>query len=145
MRQERTGDGVSKPRYDWWSYVKAIIRRYPALRVELQEMQRPTMASDYSGMPRGSGAARNTERIAIRELPTQRQREYEAVRRAVEATERMPNGRDRIRVIDFVFWRHSHTLERAALVIPCSYRTARRYHAEFIRQVGRNMGFLDGE
>ena len=23
------GAGVSRPRYDWWSYVKAMIRRYP--------------------------------------------------------------------------------------------------------------------
>lgn len=139
-------DGMSKPRYDWWSYVKAIIRRYPALRAELQDMRRPAMAANYSGMPRsGSGAWRGTEVIAIRELPTQRQREYVAVRRAVETTERMPNGRDQIRVIDLVFWKHSHTLEQAALAIPCSYRTARRYHAEFVRQVGSNMGFLDGE
>lgn len=103
------------------------------------------MAIDYSGMPHGGGAARSTELIAIRELPTQKQREYEAVRKAIEATERMPGGRDRIKVIDLVFWRRSHTLEGAALTIPCSYRTAQRYHEEFIRQVGGNMGFLDGE
>lgn len=23
---------MSKPRYDWWSYVKGMIRRYPELR-----------------------------------------------------------------------------------------------------------------
>ena len=116
---------MSKPRYDWWGYAKAVIRRYPALRAELQERQCPAMA--------------------IRELPAQRQREYEAVRKAIESTERMPGGRDRIKIIDLVFWRRSHTLEGAALTIPCSYRTARRYHEEFIRIVGGNMGFLDGE
>ncbi len=136
---------MSKPRYDWWGYAKAVIRRYPALRAELQERQCPAMEIDYSGMPHGGGAVRSTELIAIRELPTQKQREYEAVRKAIEATERVPGGRDRIKVIDLVFWRRSHTLEGAALTIPCSYRTARRYHEEFIRMVGGNMGFLDGE
>ena len=115
---------MSKPRYDWWGYAKAIIRRYPTLRAELQERQRPAMEIDYSGMPHGGGAVRSTELIAIRELPTQKQREYEAVRKAIEATERVPGGRDRIKVIDLVFWRRSHTLEGAALTIPCSYRTA---------------------
>lgn len=42
---------MSKPRYDWWGYAKAIIRRYPTLRAELQERQRPAMEIDYSGMP----------------------------------------------------------------------------------------------
>lgn len=32
---------MSKPRYDWWGYAKAIIRRYPTLRAELQERQLP--------------------------------------------------------------------------------------------------------
>jgi len=42
-----------------------------------------------------------------------------------------------------VFWRRSHTLDGAALSIPCSYRTAQRYHSEFILLVAGFYGLLD--
>lgn len=99
--------------------------------------------ANYSGEPRGAGASRTTETIAIRELPNTQQREYEAVCRAVKTTERMNGGRDRIKLIDMVFWKRSHTLQGAALAIPCSYRTARRWHTEFIILAASLYGLLD--
>ena len=102
---------MSKPRYDWWGYIKAVIRRYPALKDR-----------DVSG-------------VSLREK--------EAVRAAVEATERMQNGRDRLAIIDMVFWKQTHTLSGAALQIPCSERTAQEYHRQFIRIVARNFGLMD--
>lgn len=134
---------MSRPRYDWWPYVKGMIRRYPALKVELQELQGQSITPSYSGVTVQSGTSRSTELTAIRELPTTKQREYEAVRRAIVATERMTASRDRLRLIDLVFWKQSHDLEHAAVIIPCSYRTARRYHAEFIKTVAAMYGLLD--
>lgn len=134
---------MSRPRYDWWPYVKGMIRRYPALKVELQELQGQSITPSYSGVTVQSGASRSTELTAIRELPTTKQREYEAVRSAIVATERMTASRDRLRLIDLVFWKQSHDLEHAAVIIPCSYRTARRYHAEFIKTVAAMYGLLD--
>lgn len=134
---------MSRPRYDWWPYVKGMIRRYPALKVELQELQGQSITPSYSGVTVQSGASRSTELTAIRELPTTKQREYEAVRRAIAATERMTASRDRLRVIDLVFWKQSHTLAGAALIIPCSSRTARRYHSDFIKLVAAMYGLLD--
>lgn len=134
---------MSRPRYDWWSYVKGMIRRYPALKSELQQLQGQSVTPNYSGVSVKSGTSRSTELTAIRELPTTNQREYEAVRRAIEATERMTASRDRLRVIDLVFWKQSQDLEHAALIIPCSYRTARRYHSDFIKLVAAMYGLLD--
>ena len=134
---------MSRPRYDWWPYAKGMIRRYPALRAELVELRTQTVTPGYSSLPGGSGAGRAVEMVAIRELPTTRQREYEAVRQAIEATERMAASRDRLKIIDLVFWKRSHTLEGAALTIPCSYMTARRYHSEFIMTVASMYGLLD--
>lgn len=134
---------MSKPRYRWWGYVKSIIRQYPSLKQEYESLHEQSVTASMTGMPGSGGASRGTEDIAIRELPYTKQREYEAVKRAVAATERMTAGLDRLKVIDLVFWKRSHTLDGAALVIPCSYMTARRYHAEFITLVASFYGLLD--
>lgn len=102
---------MSKPRYGWWGYIKAVIRRYPSL-----------MDAEVSG-------------IALREK--------EAVQAAVDATERLENGKDRLMVVDLVFWSRTHTLEGAAMQVPCSYEAAKRYQQRFIKQVAMNMNLLD--
>ena len=134
---------MSSPRYDWWPYVKGMIRRYPALRAQYADLHSPGVTAGYSGLPPARGASRATEELAARELPSTAQREYEAVRRAVEQTARYPNGRERLAVIRLVLWERSHTLEGAAMTVPCSPRTARRYHTGFIMQVAKNYGLLD--
>lgn len=102
---------MSKPRYSWWGYIKAVIRRYPSL-----------MDAEVSGVAK---------------------REKEAVRAAVEATEQLDNGADRLMVVDLVFWSRTHTLEGAAMQVHVSERTARRWHTEFIMLVGKYRGMLD--
>lgn len=134
---------MSRPRYGWWGYVKDMIRRYPALKAEFSDLHSPSMVQSYSGMPGGGGAGRATEEIALRELPTTHQREYEAVRRAIEATQRMKGSQDRLKVIDLVFWKQTHTLEGAALMVPCSYDTAQDYHEQFIHLVAEFYGLKD--
>ncbi len=73
--------------------------------------------------------------------------EYAAIAAAVAETERMSAGADRLAVVRMVLMEGTHTLAGAALRIPVSERTAQRYHAEFIRSVGRNFscGSLLGE
>lgn len=134
---------LSKPRYDWWPYVKGMIRRYPALKEQYDDLHSPSMVADYSGMPHGGGGGRALESLAVRELPSTQQREYEAVRRAVEATGRYRNGADRLKVVRLVLWERSHTLEGAAQVVPCSVRHAKEWHGEFVRLVASNFGLMD--
>lgn len=102
---------MSKPRYRWWSYVKAMIRNYPTL-VD-RYIQGPAL------------------------------REREAVQRAIDQTEQMVDGKERLQVIDLAFFRQTHTLEGAAVLIPCSERTARRWHTDFIKAVAKEFGLLD--
>lgn len=101
------------------------------------------MTANYSGMPGGGGDGRGLEALAVRELPGTRQREYEAVRRAVAATQRMRTGADRLRIIRMVLWEGTHTLEGAARRIPCSVRHAKEWHGDFIRLVASNYGLMD--
>lgn len=134
---------MSRPRYDWWTYVKGMIRRYPALKQEFETLHEQSMTANYSGMPRSGGVSRGTEMLAIRELPTTKQREYEAVRRAIEETELKPNGKEVIEIINLYLWKRSHTLEGAAVKTHVGVRTAKRYHGDFVRTVAKNYGLLD--
>ena len=102
---------MSRPRYKWWGYVKAMIRAYPSLDRK---------------------ACQGTEA-----------RECAAVCRAKEATCALPDGEDRLRLVDMVFFRQTHTLDGAAQEIPCSPKTAQRWHRDFIRQVAKEFGLLE--
>ena len=133
---------MSNPRYDWWTYAKGMIRRYPQLKREYEDLHTMGTTSNYSGMPR-SFAGRTLECISLRELPLTSQREYEAVRRAIQITQRYANAKDRLYVIDGVFWRQSHSLQGMALLVPCHYKTAQGWHNVFIRLVAKEYGLMD--
>ena len=64
--------------------------------------------------------------------------EYAAVAAAIAETERRTNGADRMQIARMVLIEGSHTLGGAALTIPCSLRTAQRWHADFLHAVARN-------
>lgn len=136
---------MSKPRYDWWSYVKGMIRRYPELAERYRDLHTPSMTADYSGMPKSGGAGRDLESIAIRELPGTQQREYEAVRRAIEHTRGLVSGEITMEVIRLLYWDRGTSMANVALRVHCSYRTVRRYHAAFVYQVARIYGLMDDE
>ena len=93
------------------------------------------------GTPRSTEAKRTTEDIALRGFIGQKAREFDAVEQAVEITRGYGSGPLRLRFIDLVFWRKSHTLEGAALECHISRRTAIRYHSDFIKLVAKCMGF----
>lgn len=137
---------MSKSRWAWWGYVKNMIRAYPSYKQEYNAIHQQSMAIDMSGMPRDSGgASRTLENLAIRELPATKQREYEAVRRAVEAILRKQNGKAWYSLIDLMYWRNSHTLEGAALEVGYSKDRAKQLHGDFIRMVAKNYGLMDSE
>lgn len=126
---------MSKPRYKWWGYIKSVIRAYPALKKEYNELHDQSITVNLSGMPGSGGVSRGTEDIAVRDLPKPKQMEMDAVRLAVMVTERMKTGSDRLKLIDLVFWKQSHTLQGAAMVVHISYDTAIDYHGDFIMMV----------
>lgn len=68
---------------------------------------------------------------------------YEAVKAAIEATQRMGNGEARMKVIRLVHLDRTHTVEGAALRIPCEKTTAYRWQKAFFEEVARNREFLD--
>ena len=134
---------MSKTRYKWWGYIKAVIRAYPSLKKEYEELHEQSITAKMSSVPGGGGVSRGTEDIAIRELPYTKQREFEAVRRAIEATKRLEGGDRRVMIIDLVYWKNSHTLAGAAMKAGYSYDRAKQLHRDFIVTVAKHYGLLD--
>ena len=133
---------MSNPRYDWWPYVKGMIRRYPALVQKQACLHDICITAKISGMPHGTGISNPTEQAALRDLPEINRREMQAVQGAIAQTERSVAGQDKMRVIQLVYWKRSHTLSGAAVELHCSEPTVKRWNGDFIRDVAKNFGLL---
>ena len=134
---------MSKPRYIWWSYAKAMIRQYPQLKAEYDDIHHQKVTASITGMPGGGSATRTTEMIALRQLPPVKQKEFDSVSQAIKITQRMPAGKERLAIINMVLWKEEKTIEGAAQCIHCSKETAWRYHRDFVRLVGKCHGLID--
>ena len=134
---------MSKPRYDWWTYVKGMIRRYPALHAQYIALHETTITAQLTGMPGGGSLSNPTATAALRELSPINQKEHDAVRKAIAETHQYKDGQDRLTIIRLVFWDKSHTLSGAALAVSCSWPTAKRWHRDFIRLVAQYFGLWE--
>lgn len=66
----------------------------------------------------------------------------QAIKQAIEYTETLCDGDERLKMIDLVFWSKSHTLSGAAIKGNISYETAVNWHRDFIKTVGKNLGIF---
>lgn len=134
---------MSKPRYGWWSYAKHMVRSYPALKREYDELHCQRITANNTGLFGAGNYTRTTENTALRQLPRARQRELDAVEKAIKKTKLLKTGLERLKLVDMVFWKQSHTLDGAAYALCFSYETAKQYHSDFIRLVGFCYGLED--
>ena len=134
---------MSTPRYDWWPYVKGMIRRYPDLCLKEAALHDTAITANISGMPGGGKRTDKTADAALRTLPEINRREMDAVRAAIRTTESLPSGRERMELVKLYYWKRSHTLFGAANAIHVSEKTALRWNRELIMQVAKNFGLLE--
>lgn len=134
---------MSKPRERWWGFARRMIRDYPALKREWNDLHTQSMVANMSGMPGGGSAGRTVESIALRQLPEQDdQKDFDAVSRAIEETELLVDGQRHIDLISLVYWsRRSIRLKDAAVKLNISEQTAKYWHRDFVRLVGKHRGF----
>lgn len=69
--------------------------------------------------------------------------QMDAVCRAIDATIELPSGAEILRVADLVLIKRTHTIAGAAMIIPVSEDTAKRWHRNFIRAVARELGLSE--
>jgi len=135
---------MSKPRYNWWGFALAMIHDYPHRQKELKEMHEQKITANLNGMPGAHAASRTTEGVALKQLPAQEQREFDAVDRAIKRAKGMTEPKLRMEVVKITLWK-GYGIRAAATCLNISERTARRYRWQFILLVGYMYGFLSEE
>lgn len=133
---------MSTPRYDWWPYVKGMIRRYPDLCLKEAALHDTAITANISGMPGGGKRTDKTADAALRTLPEVNRRELEAVRTAVNETKTQDSGNLRLELVKLYYWKRSRTLFGAAEDVHVSRSTAKRWNTEFVKLVAKNFGLL---
>ena len=102
---------MSKPRYRWWGYARNVVRAYPKL------MAAKCLAEDDLS-------------------------DRDAVTQAINITKQKRKGGDMLGLIKGVYWgRSEQSIEKAASHLYISGTTAIRWHGEFVRTVGKCLGF----
>lgn len=118
----------------WRHEAKSALRAYPRLLKKQTTLSAaPTQTTpNYNGVAvRGGEASRSAEEAALRSVLSERERaQLEAVRTALELEKKYPNADARLRMIDLVYFRRTHTLEGAAEVCRYSIETVKRWNAE---------------
>lgn len=116
---------MRRQKYWWWGKVKTIIYRYGKTcidkgrhiaTIKIVSFDREVIRKEISKMPEDL-------------------REYAAVTHAISETLSKDAGSDRLMVVRRVLMDQTHTLEGAAHLIPCHYKTALQYQNEFIKLV----------
>ena len=133
---------MSKPREPWWGYVKNVIRRYPEYKKQLRVLKSQQITPGYSKTGGGGKTQRKTEVIAIRQLPPREQERFDAVEKALRKTRNMPDGELRCRLIELTYFRKTHNMQGAAMILHVSYGTVKIWHVQFIRLVADYLGLI---
>ena len=126
---------------NWRVYAINSMRDYYRYKAMKKAAQSTRITAQYNKGRGGSGISRTTESAAMRTgLTRQQEKELDAVERAIGSTRRGPDGKIRVKVVELVYFRGSHTIEGAAQIVHVSYKTAWRWTDNFIRLVGKNLG-----
>ena len=84
---------MSTPRYDWWPYVKGMIRRYPELCRREADLHTTAVTPNYGGAPGGHGGRSDpVANAALRSLPEVNRRELDAEAVLLEALSHLVRG-----------------------------------------------------
>lgn len=132
---------MNRYRDNWRTYAVNAMRDYLRYKEIQKEAHGQRVTAQYNKGRGGSGISRSAEQAALRTgLTRQQEKELTAVERAVKSTRRGPDGKLRVRVVEMVYFRGTHTIEGAAQIVHVSYSTAWRWTDNFIRLVGKNLG-----
>lgn len=136
---------MKKQRFNWWPFALNMIKDYPGRKKEYDMLHEQKITTSLSGMPGGGSASRTVENIALKQLPWQEQKEYDAVQKAEALTLAEPDGKLRMTVVELTLFKKKCNIAGAAIQLNISERTAKRYHWRFVLLVGYTYGFLTDE
>ena len=120
---------------NWRAMARRAIRKYPELLRAEADIREGKITPAYSGMPSSASASSTTEVLAMKELPRDAQRDLNAVRQALDTIRRYRTADLRRGLIELVYWRQTHTVDGAGMVLHISQDTAHKYDREFVEMV----------
>lgn len=134
---------MSKPKNDWWTNAVNMVRNYPARKQEYDELHSQSFGAP-SGMPSSGNTSRTAEHLALLEMPPMKQREYDAVTRAVQITLLLPHGERRVELIRRMYWKGKKvSVDSVSYELHISEATGKRWHTAFINLVGQIVGYQE--
>lgn len=120
---------------DWRREARRALRDYPRLKRKQGDNEQQITAQ-YSGVAVQHSASRVTENVALRSTLTEREENIiSAVEMAMWMQQHYPNGAERVRMMELVYFKHTHTIEGAADVVHYSPDALWRWNTEILTAV----------
>ena len=119
----------------WRSEARTALRLYPKLkrRQGENEMQ---ITPAYGGAAVQHSASRTTEDVALRSTLTEREENIiSAVEFMLSMQRRYANSKERLRMVELVYFKHTHTIDGAADVVHYSPDALWRWNGEILTAV----------
>ena len=117
---------------DWRRQARRALRAYPALKKKQGENDM-TITPVYGGAAVQHEATRTTENAALRSILTDAEANIiSAVELAMYMQRQYQNGAERIRMMELVYFKHTHTIEGAADIVHYSPDAVWRWNTEIL-------------
>lgn len=128
------------------AYVEYQLEHYKEHKRKLSEYRdaiMPSSTPNYSGAGGGgSGESRPTEKLGIKLATDEYINEQLRILAAIEKILASLSKEDK-RMIDLIYWRRSHTVTGAAMVLHMSNVTAYRHVNAILRAIAAELGFVN--
>ena len=132
---------MSKPRSRWYTTAEKVLKAYPELYRQREQIRQQQTTAAYSGMPGGGGDPRKTEATATKQLKPREEADLEAVLATIQTVGRWRDGGLILRLVELVDWQKTHTIQGAADALHLSKSTAVRLRSRLIYELLRNMEY----
>lgn len=119
----------------WRSEARTALKLYPKLkrRQGENEMQ---ITPVYGGAAVQHSASRTTENVALRSTLTEREENIiSAVEFMLNMQSRYANSKERLRMVELVYFKHTHTIDGAADIVHYSPDALWRWNGEILTAV----------
>ena len=120
---------------DWRQTARRALREYPKLKKKQAENEMQ-ITPVYGGAVVQHSASRTTENVALRSTLTDAEANIiSAVEFAMRMQSSYHNGIERNRMIELVYFKHTHTIEGAAEIVKYSPDALWRWNSEILTAV----------
>ena len=119
----------------WRSEARTALRLYPKLKRRQGENDMQ-ITPVYGGAAVQHSASRTTEDVALRSTLTEREENIiSAVEFMLSMQRRYANSKERLRMVELVYFKHTHTIDGAADVVHYSPDALWRWNGEILTAV----------